>query len=276
MLPIPSRQHGKKQLLLHWPSWSYFRLRFIILNSKLTYWIQIREKRHQPQSTKGLFYSKWKGYLFYVHDFVTTGDLVELWFGYKAMIWIWMLVSNGCCMSLYVVILMQLELGIKFASISYGLSSDAGFLIFVLCFWRYSRVASATWKLAQTLCLTISKPKQNHGLANILFSILFLLFPNKSSLPSQMRETWSFLGQKASNGSRGAAGSTERPEQVLHPVLAVALKGTVLLLHFSHKRKIEATNTYKDFRNPKGTLQCLCWTPVESICIALISLPLFK
>ena len=144
------------------------------------------------------------------------------------MIWIWMLVSNGYCMSLYV-------LGIKFASVSYGLSSDSGVFIFVLCFWSYSRVASATWKLAQRLCLTNLKPKQNHGWANILFSILFLLFPNKTSLPSQTRETWSFLGQKASKGSRGAAGSAEHSEGVLHHMLAVALKGTVLLLHFSHE-----------------------------------------
>lgn len=152
-------------------------------------------------------------------------DLAELWFGYKAMIWIWMLVSNGC---MYVV-------GRKFTSISQAWVQMQDSSFFVLCFWSYSRVASVTWKLTQRLCLTNLKPKQNHGLANILFSILILLFPNKTSLPSQTRETWLFLGHKALKGSWGAASSAEHSEQVLHHTLAVALKDTVLLLCFSHK-----------------------------------------
>lgn len=137
-----------------------------------------------------------------------------------------------------------------------GLSSDAGFFIFVLCFWSYSRAASVTWKLTQRLCLTNLKPKQNHGLANILFSILILLFPNKTSLPSQTRETWSFLGHEASKGSRGAASSAEHWASAA-PYAGCGTEGycaAALLFTQNIKRKIEATSTYKDFRNPKGLL----------------------
>lgn len=50
-----------------------------------------------------------------------------------------------------------------------------------LCFCSYSRVALATWKLAQRICLTNLTPKQNHGLANISLSIL-LFFISKQNL----------------------------------------------------------------------------------------------
>lgn len=136
-----------------------------------------------------------------------------------------------------------LELGTKSSSICYGLSSHAGFFIFVLYFWSYSRMASATWNLAHTLCLTKLKPKQNHGLVHILVLIFFLLFPNKTSLHS--KETWSFLGLKASRGSQGARGSagivvgswTRWGSAEPYHMLAVPLKCIVLLLQFSHAIK---------------------------------------
>lgn len=83
--------------------------------------------------------------------------------------------------------------GIKFASVPYGRSSDTHFCVVFLKL----RVASATWKLAQGFWLTNSK--QNHRLTNNLLS--FLLFPNKMPLPSQKRQT--------SKGSQGTADGAE-------------------------------------------------------------------
>lgn len=148
-----------------------------------------------------------------------------------------------------------LELGTKSSSICYGLRSHAGFFIFVLCFWSYSRMASATWKLAHTLCLTKLKPKQNHRLFHVLVLIFFLLFPNKTSLPSQRRLGLSFgwRPQGEAKDARGSAGIvvgswTRSGSAEPYHMLALPLKCIVLLLQFSHAIKKRKNCGLKDFR----------------------------
>lgn len=83
--------------------------------------------------------------------------------------------------------------------------------------------------------LTYLKTKQNPGLANTSFSILFLLFQTKPHCSHKQGRLGHFSGKRLQMGAWGASGSAGHLEWVLHSLLPVALKGTLLLLHFSQE-----------------------------------------
>lgn len=144
-------------------------------------------------------------------------------------------ISNGCYVFVYHISNAPLELGIRFVFISSGLSSHAGIFIFVLCFWSYSRMASATWELTQTKCLTNSEPPQSQEQALLLALICFWFFQTKTHCPYKER-----LGHSLGNRPLGEATvllavwqEAERSEGVLNHTQVVSLKCAVLF-HSSH------------------------------------------
>lgn len=159
-------------------------------------------------------------------------------------------IGNGCYVFVYHISNAPLELGIRFVFVSSGLSSHAGIFIFVLFLKLFkdgfSNLRTDSNKVFDKL-RTSTKP----GTSSSLGFDLLLVFSNKNSLSLQ-RKTWSFLGQEASRGSHGAAGSVagswtlwESAEPYTGSVTQVCC--AVPFFTCSIKGKIETTSGYKDF-----------------------------
>lgn len=207
---------------------------------------------------KGLRYSKWKGCLFYVHNFIMT-DLAEWWFRYEALICIWMLLSSGCCISVH--------LEMKFASVWFEFRYRILHFLCCLC------EAIQDW-----LCWSKNSPKgfawQTKNLNKILVVFLGfviskqnLICPHNQGRPGRSMGRRLWMGNEALEAVQSALSERCTICWPWHCRVVCCC----FIFHMKHENKDQGYQQLQIFQKPQKFSVVSLLNSGERICIALIT-----